>query len=70
VTFPPCHRQDYTPRPSHPTSDVGKATLHLQQLRKHLVAIGHPAEAAAVVTVLDLLVPTRARWRTSRRRLP
>jgi hypothetical protein len=51
------------PIPIHTTSGLAKATLHLEQLRKHLDLIGRPAEAAAVVTALDLLVPTRARWR-------
>jgi hypothetical protein len=35
--------------------------MHLEGLRRHLLEIGHPAEASAVVTALDLLIPTRRR---------
>lgn len=41
------------------TPNIGRATAHLEDLRKHLIAVGHPAEASAVSTALDLLIPSR-----------
>lgn len=39
--------------------NVGLATAHLNGLRKHLLAMGHPLEAAAVAHTLDMLIPSR-----------
>lgn len=41
------------------TSNIGRATAHLEDLRRHLIAVGHLAEASAVSTALDLLIPSR-----------
>lgn len=50
----------YAPGPYiAPVPEIGKATAHLELLRRHLLTLGHPAEASAVSTALDLLIPSR-----------